>query len=286
MGDTTAQRGYQIHEFARLTGLTVRALQHYDHLGLLKPVRSRAGHRTYSDQDLQGLVQILALKSVGVPLRQIAALRRSGGPGLARALHMQRAVLERRKPLLDKAITAIQNVELALEKGQEADPAALRSLIEAVGPQEDLPPGLDDAPIRAAAPPTPRTPDRNELRRRWQQLLADVEHVVETRSRGAGGPGDRRTLGGAAAGAGGQRRGAGCAAREERRAAGIGRADARQRHTGRTGLGVRGKGARRAQPRRRRGDQFRAGNDGLGPLSTSSTFLNRSACENGFNRKG
>ena len=84
MSDSTGVRGYQIHEFARLTGLTVRALQHYDHLGLLKPVRSRAGHRTYSDQDLQALVQILALKSVGVPLRQIAALRRSGGPGLAR----------------------------------------------------------------------------------------------------------------------------------------------------------------------------------------------------------
>ena len=123
MSETTGARGYQIHEFARLTGLTVRALQHYDHLGLLKPVRSRAGHRTYSDQDLQALVQILALKSVGVPLRQIAALRRSGGPGLARALHMQRAVLERRRPLLEKAITAIQNVELALEKGEEADPA-------------------------------------------------------------------------------------------------------------------------------------------------------------------
>ena len=180
MGDSTVQRGYQIHEFARLTGLTVRALQHYDHLGLLKPLRSRAGHRTYSDQDLQGLVQILALKSVGVPLRQIAALRRSGGPGLARVLHMQRAVLERRKPLLEKAITAIQNVELALENGQEADPAALRSLIEAVGPQEDLPPVLDDTPLRATAPPPPRTPDRGELRRRWQQLLADVEHVVET----------------------------------------------------------------------------------------------------------
>ena len=180
MGDSTVQRGYQIHEFARLTGLTVRALQHYDHLGLLKPLRSRAGHRTYSDQDLQGLVQILALKSVGVPLRQIAALRRSGGPGLARALHMQRAVLERRRPLLEKAITAIQNVELALENGQEADPAALRSLIEAVGPQDELPPMLDDTALREAAPPPPRTPDRVELRRRWQQLLADVEHVVET----------------------------------------------------------------------------------------------------------
>jgi DNA-binding transcriptional MerR regulator len=180
MSDSTSARGYQIHEFARLTGLTVRALQHYDHLGLLKPVRSRAGHRTYSDQDLQALVQILALKSVGVPLRQIAALRRSGGPGLARALHMQRAVLERRRPLLEKAITAIHNVELALEKGEEADPATLRSLIEAVGPQEDVPLGLDDGPAQAVAAPASRTPDRVELRRRWQQLLDDVAEVVDT----------------------------------------------------------------------------------------------------------
>ena len=179
MSDNTA-RAYQIHEFARLTGLTVRALQHYDHLGLLKPLRSRAGHRTYSDQDLQALVQILALKSVGVPLRQIAALRRSGGPGLARALHMQRAVLERRRPLLEKAITAIQNVELALEKGEEADPAALRSLIEAVGPQDEAPPRLDDGPSDVSAPAAPRTPDRMELRRRWQQLLDDVAQVAHT----------------------------------------------------------------------------------------------------------
>jgi DNA-binding transcriptional MerR regulator len=185
MTESTGVRGYQIHEFARLTGLTVRALQHYDHLGLLKPVRSRAGHRTYSDQDLQALVQILALKSVGVPLRQIAALRRSGGPGLARALHMQRAVLERRRPLLEKAITAIQNVELALEKGEEADPATLRSLIEAVGPQDDVPTGLDDGAGDAVAPATPRTPDRMELRRRWQELLDDVIKVADGDPAGA-----------------------------------------------------------------------------------------------------
>ena len=180
MSDSTSVRGYQIHEFAKLTGLTVRALQHYDHLGLLKPVRSRAGHRTYSDQDLQALVQILALKSVGVPLRQIAALRRSGGPGLARALHMQRAVLERRRPLLEKAITAIQNVELALEKGEEADPATLRSLIEAVGPQDDMPSGLEENGGETVMAAAPRTPDRMELRRRWQELLDDVAKVADT----------------------------------------------------------------------------------------------------------
>ena len=108
---------------------------------------------------------------------------------------MQRAVLERRRPLLEKAITAIQNVELALEKGEEADPAALRSLIEAVGPQEDVPPRLDDGPLEAAEPPAPRTPDRMELRRRWQQLLDDVAQVAHTdpgRPRSAG---DRPAVG-------------------------------------------------------------------------------------------
>jgi DNA-binding transcriptional MerR regulator len=180
MGDMTMRtRGYQIHEFARLTGLTVRALQHYDHLGLLKPTRTRAGHRTYSDEDLQALVQILALKSVGVPLRQIAAMRRSGGPGLARALHMQRAVLERRKPLLEKAITAIQNVELALEKGEEADPAALRSLIEAVGPHDDVPAPLNiEDRLEPGGAAGPRLPDRLEMRRRWQALLDDVAAIA------------------------------------------------------------------------------------------------------------
>jgi hypothetical protein len=93
---------------------------------------------------------------------------------------MQRAVLERRRPLLEKAITAIQNVELALEKGEEADAATLRSLIEAVGPQEDLPAGLDDDAAPVAAPTAPRTPDRIELRRRWQELLDDVVKVADT----------------------------------------------------------------------------------------------------------
>jgi DNA-binding transcriptional MerR regulator len=167
---------YQIHEFAKLTGLTVRALQHYDHLGLLTPVRSRAGHRTYSDQDLEELVQILALKAVGVPLRQIASLRRSGAPGLVGALRMQRAVLEKRKPLIDRAITAIRNVELAIEDGRHADPSALKSLIEAMSPPEDMPQG-QVAPSHAAAAAQPKAPDRAELRRQWQSLLADVERA-------------------------------------------------------------------------------------------------------------
>jgi DNA-binding transcriptional MerR regulator len=50
---------YQVQEFARLAGVTVRALHHYDQLGLLRPKRTRSGYRRYSLSDLGRLEQIV-----------------------------------------------------------------------------------------------------------------------------------------------------------------------------------------------------------------------------------
>ena len=68
-------RSYRIREFAKLAGVTVRALQHYDRMGLLTPARSRTGSRVYSESDFQALVQILALKSVESPASTVVASR-------------------------------------------------------------------------------------------------------------------------------------------------------------------------------------------------------------------
>jgi DNA-binding transcriptional MerR regulator len=38
---------YRVHQFAELAGVTIKALRHYDRLGLLKPARSDAGYRLY-----------------------------------------------------------------------------------------------------------------------------------------------------------------------------------------------------------------------------------------------
>ena len=49
-----------VSEAARLTGVTVRTLHHYDELGLLRPSdRSEAGYRLYSYDDLVRLREIL-----------------------------------------------------------------------------------------------------------------------------------------------------------------------------------------------------------------------------------
>lgn len=63
---------YRVQEFAKLAGVTVRTLHHYDRLGLLKARRTGRSYRVYRDTDLPRLQQILVLKFLGMPLRDIA----------------------------------------------------------------------------------------------------------------------------------------------------------------------------------------------------------------------
>jgi len=86
---------YRIREFAALAGVTVRALHHYDQLGLLKPSgRSTSGYRLYRDCDLARLEQIVVLKFLGLPLKEIAGLLKRQSP-LPDTLRRQQQVLTR-----------------------------------------------------------------------------------------------------------------------------------------------------------------------------------------------
>ena len=63
---------YQIKEISQMTSLTIRSLQHYDEIGLLKPAkRSQSGYRLYSEADLLSLQQITTLKFLGFSLSAI-----------------------------------------------------------------------------------------------------------------------------------------------------------------------------------------------------------------------
>lgn len=64
-----------IGEFARLGGVSIKALRIYARIGLLRPaaIRERSGYRLYSAAQLSRLHRILMLKSAGIPLAQIGA---------------------------------------------------------------------------------------------------------------------------------------------------------------------------------------------------------------------
>lgn len=46
---------YHIKEAAQLSGVSVKTLHHYDKIGLLVPLKSENGYRTYSQEDLERL---------------------------------------------------------------------------------------------------------------------------------------------------------------------------------------------------------------------------------------
>ena len=77
----------------------MKALYHYERLGLLCPARTAAGYRMYSRRDLERLEQIVALKFIGLPLKQIKLLLDRDALALPSTLRLQRRELEQKRRL-------------------------------------------------------------------------------------------------------------------------------------------------------------------------------------------
>lgn len=129
------EKPLRVHAFAALAGVTVRTLHHYDRIGLLKPQRSSSGYRLYGRYELERLEQIVALRSIGIPLKQIGPILDSSA--LTEALPRQRALLEEKRRLIDEAIGAIRAAESSLRAGRRPDAAILAKIIEVMEMQND-----------------------------------------------------------------------------------------------------------------------------------------------------
>lgn len=69
------QPPWKVGELASRTGMSVRALHHYDEIGLLTPsLRTPSGHRLYQDADVARLQQIQSLRLMGISLDEVKRL--------------------------------------------------------------------------------------------------------------------------------------------------------------------------------------------------------------------
>lgn len=94
-----------VHEVSELTGVSVRALHHYDAIGLLKPTRvTPAGYRLYDDAALLRLQSILLFRELQFPLREIKAILESPGFDQKKALEQQLELLRLRRRRMDALI--------------------------------------------------------------------------------------------------------------------------------------------------------------------------------------
>ena len=129
-------KSYRVHEFAELAGVTVKALHHYDRLGLLKPARTRAGYRAYTTAHLARLEQIIALKSLGIPLKQIRTVLERDPLPLRAMFRQQREVLQEKRRGLDRAIDALEQAENTIERDGASATAILQQVITAMHMQD------------------------------------------------------------------------------------------------------------------------------------------------------
>jgi MerR family transcriptional regulator, thiopeptide resistance regulator len=106
--------GHTVGQLAAIAGVTVRTLHHYDEIGLLVPgERTRAGHRSYREAELDRLQRILFYRELGFPLEEIGKLL--DDPGVDPLEH-----LRRQHELLTERIARLRAMAAAVERAMEA----------------------------------------------------------------------------------------------------------------------------------------------------------------------
>ena len=100
---------YTIKKLSQLAKVSVRTLQYYDEIGLLKPAyRAAQNARMYGEDELLQLQQILFLRELGIELKRIMQVMSRGDFDRLSALVSHREVLEER---MKKDLLLIQTID-------------------------------------------------------------------------------------------------------------------------------------------------------------------------------
>ena len=116
-----------IGRFARLVGLSVGALRHYDELGLLRPARvdPESGYRSYRRDQLEAARTIVRLRGLEVPLDTIRAWLATDDPAARqRLLADHRARIEARTIRLQRVLHILGQPSAASPSDQEVPPVS------------------------------------------------------------------------------------------------------------------------------------------------------------------
>lgn len=163
----------KIGELAKRTGLTVRALHHYDAIGLLSPsARSEAGYRLYNEADIARLHRILALRRFGLALADIGTTLTRPDLSLAAVVARQIGMLTEQIQQARALRSRLSHLQSQLAEGQDPDLADWLSTLEQMTmydkyfSQEEL----TQLPIYTQA---------EEVEPEWKALVAQVKASLD-----------------------------------------------------------------------------------------------------------
>jgi MerR family transcriptional regulator, thiopeptide resistance regulator len=169
--------GRSVGEVARLAGVTVRTLHHYDEIGLLRPSgRSGAGYREYDDADLTRLQRIRAFRELGLSLPAIAEVLDDATADPIEHLRSQHALVVDRIATLREQLAAIEKTLEAHQMGIQLDPEEMFEVFSAADPTQH-----DEEAQRRWGETDAYTQSRRRVssytRDDWLRIKAETEEV-------------------------------------------------------------------------------------------------------------
>ena len=101
-----------VNEVSKLAGVSIRTLQYYDSIGLLKPAEyTESGYRLYDDAAMERLQQILLFRELEFPLKEIKEIVARPDFDKQKALEQQIELLTMKKEHLENLIDFARGIQ-------------------------------------------------------------------------------------------------------------------------------------------------------------------------------
>lgn len=126
---TSSARCLNASEAAKRLGVSIKALRLYEQRGLITPGRTAAGYRVYCADEMVRAAEIVALRTLGLSLAQVARVLDGDAQGLGAALAVHEATLEGEIRELVCKIDKARGLRADLARGRMPDDGELTRLL-------------------------------------------------------------------------------------------------------------------------------------------------------------
>lgn len=170
---------WKIGELAKLTGLTVRTLHHYDQIGLLPPSQvSDSGHRIYSESDIRKLQQIISLKQLGFSLEEIKEIIEKQSINHVQVLRMQLQRVKKQIELQEELYTRLESIYTLLNSQKDVSANQFIKLIEVINMVEKY---FSKEQLDKMKSQTENisAEEKEQIESQWSKLVADIRAELE-----------------------------------------------------------------------------------------------------------
>ena len=125
----SSTRFFSPSEAARHLGVSAKALRLYEQRGLVAPCRTAAGWRTFGASEMARAAEVVALRSLGLSLAEVARVLSGEANCLEPALAAHQATLEGRIRELAGTAEAVRKIRADLSRGNAPEPGDLPRLL-------------------------------------------------------------------------------------------------------------------------------------------------------------